>query len=118
MVLVSIVNPIGSIRTRNRKCQQMIGRNNPPYFFLLFFLLYGIMCIQLRKGVIIVLSLKPFMFSFLLATILFILVGAQLVLDKDNKDEPPALIVYYIGFSCLATTTAIIYGILCFVMWG
>ena len=76
------------------------------------------MCIQLRKGVIIVLSLKPFMFSFLLATILFILVGAQLVLDKDNKDEPPALIVYYIGFSCLATTTAIIYGILCFVMWG
>ena len=76
------------------------------------------MRIQLRKGVVIVLSLKLVMFSFLLATVLFILVGAQIVLDKDNKDELPALIVHYINFSCLATTTAIIYGILCFVIWG
>lgn len=64
------------------------------------------------------LSLKLFVFSFLLATVLFILVGTQFVLDKDNKDESQALIIYYIGFSCLVTTTAIIYSILCFVIWG
>lgn len=118
MVLVSTVNAIDSTRLKSRKCQQMMGRNNPPYFFLAFLFAIWYNVYTVKKGDVTVLNLKLFMFSFLLATILFILVGAQ-ALDKNNEDdETKALIVCYASFSCLATTTAIIYGVLCFVIWG
>lgn len=92
----------------------MIGRNNPPYFFLAFLFAVWYNVYTVKKGVAHMIEAKLFLFSVAISAL--ILVCCSRALFKD--DILTALGLMYSAFSTYATTVGIMYWILRYIIWG